>query len=187
MPIVFGTTANTAEFHQVTVKGRGRDKLCAAVALRISGNYKPSDLELSTWLLCKGIVVLGHGNRSTELVLASAIPTTAYQYYDAAAAAALVGTGGMPSPLFADIGEAEEVEALARARQMMQANLDRAAEMTFVIVSGITRLPRKGSTVWIGQGAAIYKGVVQDARFTMTAGAERLEVRIVDYTAVNFA
>lgn len=188
MPIAFGSTANTAEMHQVTVSGRGKDKLLAAVALCISGNYAPSDKELMTWLLCKGLVVLGHGSRTTELSLVASTPTTPYQYFDANAEAALVGAFGMPAPLFEDIGEAEETEALARARQLMQANLDRVAEITLVITGNIPELPKKGSTVWVGiTGGTIYKGVLQDARFSLSNGAERLEVRLVDYTAVNFA
>lgn len=156
MPIVVGgTSANTGHFAQITVRSNDEEALnarCAAIGIRVKGDLAPSDTDTPNWVLIKALRALGHGRRYVRAALTETDPpATDYDLLAPNAYARLRDDNiGFPRVLHEHIGEATEVLALRRAKQLLQAMLDKASRRTFKIEASIPdALAEEGDTVSI--------------------------------------
>lgn len=184
MPVIIGSAANVAEYHNIEIRANKLGKLCAAIAFRISGNILPDPAGLPSWALLKQLVVLGHGERTTIIRLTDQDPPPSANYLlvPSAYARMVDATVGMYRfPEVIDIGEATELEARQRGRQILQNGWDLLTERTYVIRSQIASKPDRGETITMMSDTEEFTGVLQDLHYRCSGGDETLTLRLIDY------
>lgn len=182
-PIVLGGDfMDTSEFGEVILAAGKLGVECEAVAIRITGALLKDPMMLANWLLCKGLEVQGHGYRSVSSMLTGTTPPAdnTKLYRLSAYQKSIDVNVGMPSVLIENLDESTDNMALARARQLLGAIVDRSQRKSFEIQARMSgALPQPGSTVQVIDEV----GVLEDITYEWTDdNRETLTLAMVDYS-----
>lgn len=168
------------EFNNVVLEAFGINKKIQAIGVLVSGAPQLSEAETDCWILIKELVATMPKWREQLVEASSSYTGTAKTIY-APNTLAKVETASIGSPrarIVAGLNEGNEHRALAAARYFAYEGIKRLQIRTYTTSNLPATLPDRCETVTMGDG---YTGVVLSRFYEIQEGAERLELRLLNF------